>query len=74
MNRFVRNNLFLIIACVAAGVAAVGLLVFSIIRYTEMARCIAEIEQFRQQIIQLGKKVPYREKAHHPKMSVSLMS
>ena len=58
MNRFVRNNLFLIIACVAAGVAAVGLLVFSIIRYTEMARCIAEIEQFRQQIIQLGKKVP----------------
>ena len=58
MNRFVRNNLFLIIACVVACVAAVGLLVFSIIRYTEMAKCIAETEQFRQQIIELGKKKP----------------
>ena len=58
MNRFVRNNLFLIIACAVACVAAVVLLIFSIIRYTGMARCIAEIEQFRQQIIELGKKRP----------------
>lgn len=58
MNRFVRNNLFLIIACAVACVAAVVLLVFSVIRYSEMAKCIAEIEQFRQQIIELGKKKP----------------
>ena len=58
MNRFVRNNIFLIVACAVACAAAGVLLVFSIIRYTEMARCIAEIEQFRQQIIDLGKKKP----------------
>lgn len=58
MNRFVRNNLILIVAIGSSCVAAVILLVFSVIRYFAMSNCIAEIEKLRKEIISLGGKKP----------------
>ena len=58
MNRFTRNNLFLIIVIVCSCIAAAVLLVFSLIRYFAMSQCISQIEKLRQEIIALGKRKP----------------
>lgn len=58
MNRFTRNNLLLIIVIASTCVAVAGLLVFCIIRYVEMDRCITRIKDIENQVNTLKKKTP----------------
>ena len=58
MNRFVRNNLLLIVVIACSCVAAVVLLVFSLIRYIGMTDCMKEIADISRQVKTLGAKNP----------------
>ena len=58
MNRFTRNNLLLIIIIVCSCLTAVGLLVFSIIRFIAMNKCMAEVEDIAKKVSELSKKNP----------------
>ena len=58
MNRFTRNNLLLIVIIACSCVAAILLLVFSIVRYVGMTKCMAEIESIKKQVEQLSRKNP----------------
>ena len=58
MNRFVRNNLLLIVIIACSCVAAVVLLVFSLIRYIGMTDCMKEIADISRQVKTLGAKNP----------------
>lgn len=58
MNRFTRNNLLLITVIACSCVAAIGLLIFSIIRYVDMSHCMDEIENIKKQVKTLAAKNP----------------
>ena len=58
MNRFTRNNLSLIVIIACACVAAVVLLVFSIIRYVGMRACMAEVATIKKKVDDLSRKNP----------------
>ena len=58
MNRFVRNNLLLIVVIACSCVAAVVLFVFSLIRYVGMTGCMKEIEEISRKVKTLGTKNP----------------
>ncbi len=58
MNRFTRNNLLLIVIIACSCVAAIILLVFSVIRYIGMTNCMAEIEKIKKQVEELSRKNP----------------
>ena len=58
MNRFVRNNLLLIVIIACSCVAAVVLFAFSLIRYVGMTDCMKEIEEISRKVKTLGAKNP----------------
>ena len=58
MNRFTRNNLLLIIVIAFSCVAAVGLLVFSVIKYVGMTKCIAEVQAKKEEVRKLSNENP----------------
>ncbi|MBE6385405.1 MAG: hypothetical protein E7048_07055 [Lentisphaerae bacterium] len=58
MNRFTRNNLLLIIVIAFSCVAATGLLVFSLIKYVSMTKCIAEVQAKKEEVRKLSNENP----------------
>lgn len=58
MNRFVRNNLLLITVIGGSCVVALGLLIFSVIRYVEMTDCMDQIKNIQQEVKKLASKNP----------------
>ena len=58
MNRFVKNNLVLIIVLGISLVATVGLLVWTTMQYLQMWQYITQTSQLREEIANLIKKFP----------------
>lgn len=58
MNRFVKNNLVLIIVLGISLVATIGLLVWTTMQYLQMWRYITQTENLREEIANLIKKTP----------------
>ena len=58
MNRFVKNNLVLIIVLGISLVATIGLLVWTTMQYLQMWQYITQTEKLREEIANLIKKTP----------------
>ena len=58
MNRFTRNNLLLIVIIACSCLTAVGLLVFAVIRFVAMNKCMVEINEISKKVDELSKKNP----------------
>ena len=58
MNRFIKNNLVLIIVLGISLIATIGLLVWTTIQYLQMWQYITQTENLREEIANLIKKTP----------------
>ena len=58
MNRFVKNNLVLIIVLGISLVVTIGLLVWTTMQYLQMWQYITQTENLREEIANLIKKTP----------------